>query len=254
MHQGRVLTPWRILRHDEVMCGRYVVSKSTADLMAAFDVRESYIEELKPSYNEAPTDTVPLILDRSSGDGEPVTRKLVPARWGLVPSWAKDPRGGARLINARMETVTEKPSFRKAASTRRGLLAGDGYYEWEKKPGGGKIPTYLHDADDQILAFAALFENWPDPALPDGHPKKWLRTATIITTAASDALGHIHDRTPLIVPPEMFSDWLDPETTSEADVRALLDSMPEPHLVPRIVSDKVNYVRNNGPELVQPAT
>lgn len=235
------------------MCGRYVVSKSMADLMHAFDVRESYVDELQPSYNVAPTDTVPLILDRSSGKDEPVTRKLVPARWGLVPSWAKDPKGGARLINARMETVTEKPSFRKAASARRGLLAGDGYYEWEKTPDGGKVPTYLHDADGRILAFAALFENWPDPALPDGHPGKWLRTATIITTAASDALGHIHDRTPLIVPPEMFSDWLDPETTSEADVRALLDSMPEPHLVPRVVSDRVNNVRNNGPELIEPA-
>jgi putative SOS response-associated peptidase YedK len=105
--------------------------------MAAFDVRESYGDELQPSYNVAPTETIPLILDRSSGEGGPVTRKLVTARWGLVPSWAKDPRGGARLINARMETVTEKPSFRKAASAPRGLLAGDGYYEWEKKPGGG---------------------------------------------------------------------------------------------------------------------
>src|SRR5579885_2537006 len=108
------------------MCGRYVVSKSTADLMAAFDVHESYVDELKPSYNVAPTAAVPLILDRSSGDSEPVTRKQVTARWGLVPSWAKDPKGGARLINARMETVTEKPSFRKAASARRGLLVGDG--------------------------------------------------------------------------------------------------------------------------------
>lgn len=98
-----------------------------------------------------------------------------------------------------------------------------------------------------------MFENWPDPSLPSDHPDKWLRTATIITTAAPDALGHIQDRTPLIVTPGMFSDWLDPETTSEADVRALMDSMPEPHLVPRVVSDRVNSVRNNGPELIQPA-
>jgi putative SOS response-associated peptidase YedK len=235
------------------MCGRYVMSRAVGDLLAAFDVEESYVEELQPSYNVAPTDAVPLILDRSSGEGEPVTRKLVTARWGLVPSWAKDPKGGAKLINARMETVTEKPSFRKAAAARRGLLVGDGYFEWEKTSGGGKIPTYLYGPDNQILAFAALFENWPDPALPNGHPDKWLRTATIITTAASDALGHIHDRTPMVVPPEMYSDWLDPGTTSEADVRALLDSMPEPHLVPRVVSDRVNSVRNNGPELIEPA-
>lgn len=239
--------------HNGPMCGRYVMSRAVGDLLAAFDVEESYVDELQPSYNVAPTDTVPLILDRSSGDGAPVTRKLVTARWGLVPSWAKDPKGGARLINARMETITEKPSFRKAASARRGLLAGDGYFEWEKTPEGGKIPTYLHGPDNQILAFAALFENWPDPSLPNDHPDKWLRTATIITTNATDALGHIHDRTPLIVPPEMYSDWLDPDTTSEADVRALLDSMPEPHLIPRLVSNRVNSVRNDGPELIEPA-
>lgn len=228
------------------------MSRAVGDLMAAFDVEESYVDSLEPSYNVAPTDTVPLIVDRSSKDGGPVTRKLLSARWGLVPSWAKDPKSGARLINARMESVTEKPSFRKAASTRRGLLVGDGYYEWEKTPEGTKVPTYLQEPDSQILAFAALFENWPNPALPPDHPDKWLRTATIITSTASDALGHIHDRTPMIVPPEMYSDWLDPETTAEADVRALLDSMPEPHLVPRVVSDRVNNVRNDGPELIEP--
>ncbi|MEZ2388562.1 SOS response-associated peptidase [bacterium RCC_150] len=101
-----------------------MVARAISDLLAAFDVEESYVDELEPSYNVAPTDTVPLILDRSSGEGAPATRKPVTARWGLVPSWAKDPKGGARLINARMETVTEKPSFRKAASDRRGLLVG----------------------------------------------------------------------------------------------------------------------------------
>lgn len=99
-----------------------------------------------------------------------------------MPSWAKDTKGAARLINARMETVTEKPSFRKAAAARRGLIASDRYYEWEKAP-GGKIPTYLHGAESRPMAFAALFENWPDPTLPDEHSEKWLRTATIITTA-----------------------------------------------------------------------
>jgi len=173
------------------MCGRHVVPRATGDLLATFDVEESYVDELGPSYNVAPTDEVPLILDRSSGEGAPVTRKLVTARWGLVPSWAKDPKGGTRLINARMETVTEKPSFRKAATARCGLLVGNGYYEWEKTPGGGKMPTYLHGANDQILGFAALFENWPDLSLPNDHPDKWLRTATIITTAVPDALGHI---------------------------------------------------------------
>lgn len=230
------------------------MSYSAADIQDFFLVSEVVDPGLAASWNIAPTDPVPLIIDRRTSEESEVSRKLVTARWGLVPSWAKDTKGAARLINARMETVTEKPSFRKAASIRRGLVAGDGYFEWEKTPDGKKIPTYLHGADSKPLAFAALFENWPDPALPADHPERWLRTATIITTAASDALGHIHDRTPLIVPPEMWSDWLDPETTKEDDVRSLLDSMPEPHLVPRVVSDRVNSVRNNGPKLLDPVT
>lgn len=239
--------------NNGLMCGRFVMTYSAADIQDFFLVSEVVDPDLAASWNVAPTDPIPVILDRHGTGDEAVSRKLVTARWGLVPSWAKDTKGAARLINARMETVTEKPSFRKAAAARRGLIPSDGYYEWEKTADAKKIPTYLHGADEEPLAFAALFENWPDPALPDGHPEKWLRTATIITTAASDALGHIHDRTPLVVPPDMWTDWLDPETTKEADVRALLDSMPEPHLVPRVVSDKVNYVRNNGPELIEAA-
>ncbi|WP_136610593.1 SOS response-associated peptidase [Sinomonas albida] len=231
------------------MCGRYVMAKAVGDLVAEFDVQESYLESIEPSYNVAPTDPVPLILDRRDRETREISRKLVLSRWGLVPSWAKDTKGAARLINARIETVTEKPSFRKAASQRRGLLPSMGYYEWQKTE-TGKIPTFLHGAEQETLAFAALFENWPNPALPDDHPEKWLRTATIITNAASDAIGHIHDRTPLIVSQDMWADWLDPETTSESDVRALLDSIPEPHLVPRIVGDRVNSVRNNGPDLI----
>ncbi|GAB4100182.1 SOS response-associated peptidase [Sinomonas halotolerans] len=135
----------------------------------------------------------------------------------------------------------------------------NGYYEWEKRESAAtpgtveKVPTYLHASDGGLLAFAALFENWPDPSLPPDHPERWVRTCTILTGPASDALGHIHDRTPVIVPRAMWSDWLDPETTKEADVRALIDSMPEPHLVPRVVAPLVNSVRNNGPELIEPA-
>ncbi|GAB4100179.1 SOS response-associated peptidase [Sinomonas halotolerans] len=227
------------------------MSYSAADIQDFFLISEVVDPEVAASWNIAPTDLIPLIIDRRNNEESEISRKLVTARWGLVPSWAKDTKGAARLINARMETVTEKPSFRKAASIRRGLVAGDGYFEWEKTPDGKKIPTYLHPADSNPLAFAALFENWPNPALPTDDPQRWLRTATIITTAASDALGHIHDRTPVIVPPEMWDDWLDPETTKENDVRVLLDSMPEPHLVPRVVSDRVNSVRNNGPDLIE---
>lgn len=259
------------------MCGRYVMARSTGDLVSTFDVDETLTGDLEASYNVAPTDEVPLILERplakppasdraedrredraadrtGAGAGtsrSDTVRQLATARWGLVPPWSKGPRTGPPLINARIESVTEKPSFRKAAATRRALVVADGYYEWQKT-GTGKIPTYLHGADGDILAFAGLYEYWPDPALPDGHPGKWLRTCTIITTAATDALGHIHDRTPVVVPRDLYADWLDPALTAATDVRQLLDAIPEPHLVPRVVSDKVNSVRNNGPELIEP--
>lgn len=227
------------------------MARSTGDLVAAFDVAETSRDDVPPSYNIAPTDRVRLVFERLENDGGARVRRLSTARWGLVPSWAQDPRGGARLINARRETVTEKPSFRKAALTRRALVPADGYYEWQKTE-AGKIPVYLHSTDARPLAFAGLFEYWPDPSLPEKHPDKWLRTCTIITTAATDALGHIHDRTPVIVPPEMFDDWLDPAVNSAADVQQLLDAVPEPHLVPRTVSTQVNSVRNNGPKLIEP--
>ncbi|MDQ6739984.1 MAG: SOS response-associated peptidase [Actinomycetota bacterium] len=228
------------------------MARSTGDLVASFDVAESSVGNIRPSYNIAPTDEVPLVIARKPSGANELSRKLTTARWGLVPSWSKDSKSGARLINARMETVTEKPSFRQAAAKRRGLLIADGYFEWQKTP-DGKIPTYLHGKDEEILAFAGLFEYWPDPALPDDHPDKWLRTCTIITTAAADSLGHIHDRTPLIVPPDLYADWLDPATTNAAEVDHLLDAIPEPRLVPRAVSTEVNSVRNNGPHLIATA-
>lgn len=228
------------------------MARSTGDLVAAFDVAESFAGEIQPSYNIAPTDQVPLVIARKASRAEAPSRELITARWGLVPSWSKDPKSGARLINARRETVTEKPSFRQAAAKRRGLVIADGYFEWQKTP-AGKVPTYLHDEDEAILAFAGLFEYWPDPSLPDHDPQRWLRTCTIITTAAADSLGHIHDRTPLIVPPDLHADWLDPETTSAAEVEQLLDAIPEPRLVPRVVSTEVNSVRNNGSHLIETA-
>lgn len=234
-----------------LMCGRFVVAGSDQDLIDLFDV--DFVDKFLPvpSYNVAPTDTVRILLERlDEAAGDPI-RRLTTARWGLVPSWMKDPKKGPPLINARAETILEKPSFRTAASRRRGIVMANGYYEWEKGP-EGKIPTYLHGETDDMLAFAALYEYWPDPALPEDHPEKWLRSCTIITTTASDTLGHIHDRTPLILPAELYSDWLDPKLTAGADVQGLMDAIPEPRLVPRVVGKAVGSVRNNGPQLIEP--
>ncbi|WAP53056.1 SOS response-associated peptidase [Arthrobacter sp. ATA002] len=186
-----------------------------------------------------------------SADAAATIRRLATAKWGLVPVWAKDPKIGARMINARRETVLEKPAFRKAARKRRALVPADGYYEWEKS-GSAKIPTYLYSPSSDPLAFAGLYEYWPDPSLPEDDEHKWLVSFTIITTEASDALGHIHDRTPLIVPPDLYGDWLDPQLTETAEVHQLLDAVPEPVLTPRVVSAEVNSVRNNGPQLILP--
>jgi putative SOS response-associated peptidase YedK len=176
-------------------------------------------------------------------------RQLRTVRWGLVPSWAKDASIGSRLINARSESVTEKPAFKAAAARRRCLVPADGYYEWEKLPSGGKQPYFLHG--DGVLGFAGLYELWPDPSKDADDPARWWWTFTILTTRAGDALGHIHDRTPVVVPPAMAGDWLDPRLTKVSEVRAMIEAMPEPVLEPRPVGRAVGNVANNGPQLVE---
>ncbi len=239
------------------MCGRYANSSTTAGLYGEFGLdADSLITEddLAPSWNIAPTDPVRAVLERPRrGDEQGAqVRQLRTVRWGLVPSWSKDRKGAARLINARQETVTEKPSFKTAAARRRCLLPANGYYEWQKTP-DGKIPYFLHDADHDLLAFAGLYELWPDPSLPDDDPEKWLWTCTVITRQATDTLGEIHDRCPVLVPADLRDQWLDCTSGDAALARRLLDAMPEPVLQPRRVSTAVNSVRNDGPELIEPA-
>ncbi|THJ67947.1 SOS response-associated peptidase [Arthrobacter echini] len=236
------------------MCGRFVIAGSKADLVDAFEVEMSVQDEVEASWNVAPTDTVQLVLERLDAATGELTRWLEPARWGLIPSWSKTASIGARMINARSETVLEKPSFRSAALRRRAVIPADGYYEWRRNADGSKTPIYLHGTDAAPLAFAGLYEFWRDPATatqaaPDGS---WLVSCTIITRAASDALGEIHDRTPVIVPPELRGDWLDPRRDSRHGVQELLDAIPDPRLVPRLVGNRVGSVRNNGPELIEP--
>ncbi len=236
------------------MCGRYASSSSTAGLYGEFGIEEVTDEDLAPSWNIAPTDPVRVVLQRPprGADDAPPVRQLRTVRWGLVPSWSKDRKGAARLINARQETVTEKPAFKTAAARRRCLVPADGYYEWQKTA-GNKIPFFLHDADRDVLAFAGLYELWRDPDVSDDDPRKWLWTCAVITRPATDTLGHIHDRCPVLVPAQLRDEWLDCSTGDAAVARRLLDVMPEPVLEPRQVSTAVNSVRNDGPELVRPA-
>jgi len=153
------------------------------------------------------------------------------------------------MINARSETITEKPSFKRAASKRRAILPADGYFEWQKNE-HGKTPYFLHG--NGVLAMAGLYELWPNPDLPEDDPNKWLWTTTVLTRPAQDALGHIHDRSPVILPETFWEHWLDPDLNSLEDVDALLNSVPEPHLEPYEVETAVNSPRNNTPELLNP--
>ncbi len=266
------------------MCGRYASTKTPSQLAAAFDVDQvrSMVEEkpLEPDYNVAPSNRVYAVLERAPRD-EPdqVQRRLTAVRWGLVPSWAKDTAIGNRMINARLETAASKPSFRRAWSSRRCILPADGYYEWyqpvgdeadqpeltdesEKKDTARKatkprkIPFFIRPRDGGLLAMAGLYEIWRDESKPEDDPDAWLWTTTVLTTDAADEVGRIHERMPLVVPPELVDAWLDPRTkppTSWSEPGgALQAATPSGSLEAFVVSTLVNNVRNNGPELLEP--
>jgi putative SOS response-associated peptidase YedK len=267
------------------VCGRYASARSRIELLEEFAVQRDRVDEpLKPDYNVAPTKPVYAVMTRTSretvaSDGAASSpaggaegsngqaprapeaapspaRQLRVVRWGLVPSWAKDISIGSRMINARAETVSEKPAFRKAFASRRCLLPADGYYEWQPPPAGTKGPKqpyFICRPDRGVLAFAGIYELWRDRSMPRDDPAAWLWTAAVITTTAPDELGEIHDRMPMVIAPASWSDWLDPDNTDAADVRALLAPAASSGLISYPVSLAVNSVRNNGPELVKEA-
>lgn len=244
------------------MCGRYAASRDKATLVEEFHVDQAPERELAADYNVAPTKEVYVVADRPAAEDRPQRRELGIARWGLVPSWAKDPAIGNRMINARVETLTEKPSYRRAVSKRRCLVPADGYYEWytptaPDAPRGTsgkpiKQPYFIHPADGAVLAMAGLFEFWRNKEVPEGDPGAWLWTTTIITTAATDDLGRIHDRMPMCVSPRDWSAWLDPTQTDGAAAVALLTPAAPGWLTADPVGTAVNNVRNNGPGLLDP--
>jgi putative SOS response-associated peptidase YedK len=260
------------------MCGRFASARKRMELLEEFSVQRDRVDaDLAPDYNVAPTKPVYAVLTRrASHAGEkapagapepaggqsapgasaapegPPERQLRVVRWGLVPYWAKDRAIGSRMINARAETVAEKPAFRRAFARRRCLLPADGFYEWQQIADGGgkrKQPYYIYRADGGVLAFAGLYELWRDQSIPEDHPGSWLWTATIITTRAEDEVGQIHDRMPMVIEPSSWQDWLDPGNTDVADVGRLLVPAVSGRLTSHPVSAAVNNVRNNGPEL-----
>lgn len=226
------------------MCGRFALTTPTKQLALAFNVDETAVAALPPSvprYNIAPTQPVAAI--RLDDNGE---RELTFFRWGLVPSWAKDINIGSRMINARSETVAEKPSFRAAFKRRRCLIPADGFYEWQKQE-GRKQPIYIHPAKggERPFALAGLWEVWRDP---DGSA---LQTCTILTTTPNELMAPIHNRMPVIVEPEDFDLWLNPEPDPEQGLH-LLRAYPAEKMETYPVSTVVNNPRNDVPECIRP--
>lgn len=247
------------------MCGRYASTRAKQELLETFEVEVDGAaeEELRPDYNVAPTKPVYAVMSRvpKANPGSRAVRQLRVVRWGLVPAWAKDPSIGSKMINARVETVTEKPSFRKAFAERRCLLPADGYFEWAVqdeakaadtpgKPGKPKKqPYFIQPSDGGVMAMAGLYEFWRDRSRADDDPLAWMTTCAIITTSAEDELGAIHDRMPMLIEHDRWAEWLDPGVP---DAREFLIPAISTTMRAYPVSTAVNSVRNNGPELIEP--
>lgn len=226
------------------MCGRYVSTKSTAALAAEFGAVDGTAGKAPlPDHNVAPTKPVFSVVDR----GE---RTVEVMRWGLIPHWAADRKIAAKMINARAESAATKPAFRNSLSKRRCLLPADGWFEWRRDP-DGKQPFFMTRRDNAGLAMAGIFSTWRDPNTADDEPP--LVTCAVLTTEAVGVLTEIHQRMPLLLPPDAWSTWLD---CSSHDVSSLL-APPAEELVDQLelrpVSSAVNSVRNNGPDLVRRA-
>jgi putative SOS response-associated peptidase YedK len=225
------------------MCGRFVAASSPDDIANYFDAQapEALLE---PNYNVAPTHDVYAV--RADGG----VRRVEAFHWGLVPSWAKDPKVGSRMINARSETLASKGAFKPSFTKRRVLIPADGFYEWKRPPAGlpkktPKQPFFIHRPDGEPLAFAGLWAVWKGPSEGDR-----LQSTTIITTEANETMAPLHDRMPVILPQSAWDQWLDPENHDIETLGKLLVPAPPELIITHPVSTEVNNVRNRGPHLI----
>ena len=231
------------------MCGRFV-SASPPDEIARYFDASAPEALLEPSYNVAPTNDVYAV----TADGG--VRRVEALHWGLVPGWAKDPKVGSRMINARAETLATKNAYKPALKRRRCLIPADGFYEWKKLPDSKrKQPYFISRPDGERFAFAGLWEVWRGPKDAEGNrTEDPLRSCTIITTTPNDTMAEIHDRMPVILPPSAWDAWLDPDNDDLETLGKLL--VPAPANVTQLlpVSTEVNNVRNKGARLIEEAT
>jgi len=217
------------------MCGRYVIKSPPALMREAFGYGEQ--PNFPPRYNVAPTQPIPVVR---LVDGR---RTFALLRWGLIPSWVKDPRGFSLLINARAESVLEKPAFRNAMRRRRCLIPADGFYEWKRD---GARKRAIMARPNGLVAFAGLWEPWMGP---NGEE---VDTACIVTTAANRTLRSLHDRMPAVIPPDAFDRWLDCANVEAEAAMALLAPAPEDLFDAYEVSTAVNRTANDSPDLIEP--
>ncbi|MDP6776070.1 MAG: SOS response-associated peptidase [Candidatus Latescibacteria bacterium] len=221
------------------MCGRFALASEAEKLRWAFP-GFIFPDEIPPRYNVAPTQNVWAVLNDGTG-------RVCEVRWGLVPHWAKDPKIGSRMINARSETLHEKPAFRTAYRRRRCLIFADGFYEWRKDPGEKtKTPVYIRMASQTPFALAGLWERWE----PGGDPP--LLSCTIITTEPNPLLAEIHNRMPVILPPECHAEWLAPGEIPPDALSQLLKPFPASEMVAFPVSRQVNNPRVDTPACIEP--
>jgi putative SOS response-associated peptidase YedK len=243
------------------MCGRFVVSQASSDLVSLFDVDVEGAELPEPSWNIAPTQRIPVIIDslNRAAAGQPdapeVLRRLESARWGLVPGFAADPLESPPLFNARIETASEKPAFRSAVASRRAAVPASGYYEWRVAPDGSKEPQFVSSPDGESLLFAGLYEWWRNPKVAADDPARWLLSATVLTRQAAGALSGLHERMPVFLEPGLMEDWLDPRVSGSEELLeeiSLAAADLAEDLEFHTVSTDVGSVRNNSPELTLP--
>lgn len=222
------------------MCSRFTLARQASELGGLFAVE--MLHDLPPRYNIAPTQPVIAVRLRPGAS----SREVVLLQWGLVPSWAKDPAMGSRMVNARSETVAEKPAFRSAFRLRRCLIPADGFYEWKGAP-GKKQPYHIRMRDGAPFAFAGLWEVWE-------WVEGYLETCTILTTESNNVVRPLHDRMPVILPPADYALWLDTAVRNTGELQALLRPYPPEEMVAVPVSLRVNNPTNEGPDLLTPVS
>lgn len=222
------------------MCGRYTLTSGPQKLSKTFSVEIG--PTLLPRYNIAPTQPVPAIRLHRSG----AARRLDLLHWGLIPHWARDPAIGTRCINARAETVREKPTYRAAFRHRRCLLLADGFFEWQKVPGGKKRPHLIRMADGEPFVFAGLWEQWQDE-----HGNE-IESAAIITTEANAMIARIHNRMPVILDANDYDAWLDPKHPTPTDLQALLRPCPAELMEHHPVGTHVNSPIHDDARCIEP--